>query len=271
MENYDRSNLKYFFICLMTLLTILPLQAQDILKDLVLALTFDEGAGQTVKDKSGKGNDAKIDGKIDWIDGKIGGGFQFDGKTWVIAPHIPFNERDFTVQFWVKSELISDQEVIFSQHEKNSKNLSLHLRLYNMGKVRLGYYGNDLDSENGLVEKNKWHNLTFWVDDSKKSRRIYVDGEKVAEGVKEFAVDDGDLFRYIGTKGETIIGGWDRVDKGLGKAYQVYMGAVDEVRVWSRALEENEILESMKTEMPVNAKGKVTTLWSRIKKGGHIF
>ena len=75
----------------------------------------------------------------------------------------------------------------------------------------------------------------------------------------------------MGTKGETIIGGWDRIDKGLDKAYQVYMGAVDEVRVWSRTLEENEILESMKTEMPINAKGKVTTLWSRIKKGGHIF
>ena len=263
MGNYNRSNLKSFFICLMTILTILPLQAQDISKDLVLALTFDEGGGQAVADKSGQGNDAKIDGKMGWVDGKIGGGFQFDGKTWVIAPHIPFNERDFTVQFWVKSELISDQEVIFSQYEKNGKNLSLHLRLYNTGKVRLGYYGNDLDSENGLVEKNKWHNLTFWVDDSKKSRRIYVDGEKVAEGVS----DGG----YMGTKGEIIIGGWDRIDKGLDKAYQVYMGAVDEVRVWNRTLEENEILESMKTEMPINAKGKVTTLWSRIKKGGHIF
>lgn len=135
--------------------------------------------------------------------------------------------------------------------------MSLHLRLYNTGKVRLGYYGNDLDSENGLVEKNKWHNLTFWVDDSKKSRRIYVDGEKVAEGV----IDGG----YMGTKGETIIGGWNRIDKGLDKAYQVYMGAVDEVRVWNRTLEEDEILESMKTEMSVNAKGKVATLWSRIK------
>ena len=202
MGNYNRSNLKSFFICLMTILTILPLQAQDISKDLVLALTFDEGGGQAVADRSGQGNDAKIDGKTGWIDGKIGGGFQFDGKTWVIAPHIPFNERDFTVQFWVKSELISDQEVIFSQYEKNGKNLSLHLRLYNTGKVRLGYYGNDLDSENGLVEKNKWHNLTFWVDDSKKSRRIYVDGEKVAEGVS----DGG----YMGTKGERKVCIWNQ-------------------------------------------------------------
>ena len=63
MGNYNRSNLKSFFICLMTILTILPLQAQDISKDLVLALTFDEGGGQAVADRSGQGNDAKVDGK----------------------------------------------------------------------------------------------------------------------------------------------------------------------------------------------------------------
>ena len=40
----------------MALLSVLSLQAQDISKDLVLALTFDEGAGQTVTDQSGQGN-----------------------------------------------------------------------------------------------------------------------------------------------------------------------------------------------------------------------
>ena len=95
-----------------------------------------------------------------------------------------------------KSELAEGQEVIFSQYEKDSKNLSLYLRLYNTGQVRLDYYGNNLDSKNGLVKKNTWHDLIFWVDNSKEARRIYVDGEKVAEVVS----DGGDM----GTKGETI-------------------------------------------------------------------
>ncbi len=97
------------------------------------------------------------------------------------------------------------------------------MRLYYTSKVRLGYYGNDLDSKNGLVEKNTWHDLIFWVDNSKKARRIYVDGEKIAEVVS----DGGD----IGTKSKTIIGGWNLIAKGLGKTDQMYMGAVDEVRV----------------------------------------
>ena len=248
-----------FFSLISLLLVLQPTQAADILDGLMLALTFDEGGGDAVADKSGQGNDAKVDGNAKWIDGKIGGGFQFDGKTWVVAPHIPFNDKDFTIQFWVKSDMLSGaEEVVFSQHELNSKNLSLHLRLYSTGKVRLGYYSNDLDTDAGLVKKGAWHNLTFCVDNGKKTRTIYVDGEMA----KKVPAAE----KYLGKKGDTIIGGWNRVDKGRGKAYQVYMGAVDEVRVWHRALSPDQIQLSMKTEMPVEAKGKLAHLWSQIKR-----
>ena len=40
----------------------------------------------------------------------------------------------------------------------------------------------------------------------------------------------------MGAKGVTIIVGWNRIDKGLGKVCQVYVGPVDEVRVWNRTL-----------------------------------
>ena len=248
-----------FLGLILLLLVLQPNQAADILDDLVMALTFDEGNGDVVVDKSGQGNDAKIDGSAKWIDGKIGGGFQFDGKTWVVAPHIPFNDKDFTIQFWVKSDMLSGaEEVVFSQHELNSKNLSLHLRLYSTGKVRLGYYSNDLDTDAGLVKKGAWHNLTFCVDNGKKTRTIYVDGEMAKRGPA--------AEKYLGKKGDTIIGGWNRVDKGRGKAYQLYMGAVDEVRVWHRALSLGQIQLSMRTEMPVEAKGKLAHLWGKIKR-----
>lgn len=62
-RNYDQNNLKCSFICLIILLSVLLLQAQDISKYLVLALTFDEAGSQTVADKSEQENDAKIDDK----------------------------------------------------------------------------------------------------------------------------------------------------------------------------------------------------------------
>ena len=53
-RDYNLNSLRHSFIYLMALLSVLSLQAQDISKDLVLALTFDEGAGQ-----SGQGNKGK--------------------------------------------------------------------------------------------------------------------------------------------------------------------------------------------------------------------
>ena len=224
---------------------------------MVLALSFEEGAGQIIKDRSGNGNDAKIDGNGIWVDGKIAGGFKFDGKTWLIAPHIPLNERNFTIQFWFKSNLSANQQVIISQYEKNAKNLSLHCRVYNTGQVRLGFYGNDHDSDPNVVKKDTWHNLTFWVNHSKKERKIYVDGKEIT--ASRLASN------YLAKTGKTIVGGWNRVDKNQGKGYQVYMGVVDEVRIWLRTLTDEEIVDSMDTPMPVEKIGKITTTWTLIK------
>ena len=58
-RDYNLNSLRHSFIYLMALLSVLSLQAQDISKDLVLALTFDEGAGQTVTDQSGQENNGK--------------------------------------------------------------------------------------------------------------------------------------------------------------------------------------------------------------------
>ena len=89
--------------------------AQSKLTDgLVLALSFEEGKGNAAADSSPAGNDAKVDGKADWVDGKYGKGINIDENTWLVAPYIPFNEKDFTVQFWFNCKL--HKGVIFSQY-----------------------------------------------------------------------------------------------------------------------------------------------------------
>ena len=70
---------------------------------------------------------------------------------------------------------------------------------------------------------------------------------------------------YLAKTGKTIFGGWNRVDKNQGKGYQVYMGVVDEVRIWLRTLTDGEIVDSMDTPMPVEKIGKITTTWTLIK------
>ena len=235
--------------------------AQSKLTDgLVLALSFEEGKGNAAADSSPAGNDAKVDGKADWVDGKHGKGINIDENTWLVAPYIPFNEKNFTVQFWINCKL--HKGVVFSQYEKNAKNLSLHFRLGDKGKVDLGFYGNDLATKDGVVTSGAWHNLTFVMDVSKKTRKTYVNGEEKAS--------DKPATLYAAKTGDTIIGGWNRVDKGVKKAYQKYIGKVDEVRVWSRVLSQDEITASigkasLGTSTPVDSAGKITTIWGMLK------
>lgn len=245
--------------CITVICLFIPasLLAQDFLNGLVLAFSFEEGSGAAVKDISRNGNDGKINGNANWVEGKLGKALQFDGETYVSAPHIPFNDVDFTVQFWVKPEMVTEQEVAFSQHELNAANLSIHFRIHNNGMVRLGYYSNDLDTPPGLVKQGKWHNLTFQVDSSDNKRTIYIDGEEAATDISASA--------YLGAIGDIWIGGWERPTKAENPFYQVYFGAIDEVRVWSRLLSEDEILASMETEMAVEPKGKIATVWGAVK------
>ncbi len=225
----------------------------DINDSLVLALSFD--TGNTIVDMSGQKNKITVNGAPKWVDGYFGKALYFDGRSAVVAPYIPLKNKSFTVQLWVKPDMIGDQEIAFSQHDSSAANLSLHLRIYNTGAVRFGFYSNDLDSPANTIKKGEWHNLTFIFDSSDKSRKIYVDGSKVASDIS--ASD------YIGSKGETKIGAWERPDKP--EFYQSFNGIIDEVRVWLRPLKDEEILEGMNTKMATEPKGKLITKWASIK------
>jgi hypothetical protein len=247
-----------FSVFLLCSLAFPSLEAQEITDDLVLAFSFESGTGNTVKDLSGQGNDGKIEGNPQWVDGKLGGALHFDGSTYVVAPYIKFNDVDFTVQLWVKPEMATEQEIVFSQHEVNNANLSLHFRVYSNGTVRLGYYSNDLDTAAAALKIDEWANLTFRVDAKTNERKIYINGNEVASDTSASA--------YLGAKGETRIGGWERPTKAENPFYQIYHGTIDEVRVWHRLLNEDEILGSMETEMPVEPMGKAATAWGAVKR-----
>jgi len=245
----------FFSVFAACLLVFTALEAQEITDNLILGFSFEEGAGNTVLDRSLNGNDGTIEGNPNWVDGKLGKALHFDGETSVVAPHIPLNDRDFTVQLWMKSEMATAEETVFTQHDTNSANLSLHLRIYSTGIVRMGFYSNDFDAPAVVVSKDKWHNLTFTFDASEQTRTIYVDGEVVGSDVS------GSV--YLGAKGDTIIGVWARPSKP--PFYQVYHGVIDEVRVWHKVLDKDEIALSMETELSVESQGKIATIWGAIK------
>ncbi|MCP4258899.1 MAG: LamG domain-containing protein, partial [Planctomycetes bacterium] len=191
---------------------------------------FDEGSGTAALDSSGHGNDGVIEGDAKWVAGQNGGALEFNGSdTRVVAPFIPLDSRSHTITMWVNPVLYTDQQVVISQVETNTTNLSLHYRIYGpeSGRVRMGFYSNDLDTTTTL-DQNNWYHLTFWYDFENQNRRIYIDGALEAEATAG---------PYLGSTGDTVIGAW-----GTGQRFQ---GIIDDVQIYDHALEEGEILAAM--------------------------
>ncbi len=192
---------------------------------------FDEGTGTVAADGSGNGNDGDIAGGAQWVTGQLGGALQFNGSdAEVSAPHIPFDNRSFTIAMWI-NPVLSGSAIIFSQRDADSTNLNMHMRLGGPSStdapvraVRFGFYSNDLDSPPDTFQDNTWYHVAFWYDYENQDRRIYVDGEQVAQ-------DAG--APYLGAAGNTIIGSWD--------TSQFFNGIIDDVQIYHKALSDSEI------------------------------
>jgi len=257
-ENFNQEviKMKWFLSILAIGLLVAPciahaLSTTDV--ELLLYFPCDEGAGNIVVDSSPHGNDAEIVGTVDWVDGKYGeAALEFSEAGEVKAPYIPLNDKSFTVCMWIKPKLSGgNEQCVFSQTQVNAQNTSLHYRIYNNGTVRMGFHSNDLDA--AAVTADEWAHVCYWLDLDAGARRIYINGESVAEDAGKAGLP------YKGTAGDTMIGSW-------GATGQKFNGVIDEVQVWDRALSETEIRESMEGFVAVDVLGKLTTTWGSIKK-----
>ncbi|MCP4256356.1 MAG: hypothetical protein GY774_02385 [Planctomycetes bacterium] len=87
--------------------------------ELVAWWRFDEGSGTQALDSSGYGNDGVVEGDAKWVAGQIGGAIEFNGQnSRVVAPFIPLDSRSFTITMWVNPDLVSSEQVIFSQRDE---------------------------------------------------------------------------------------------------------------------------------------------------------
>ncbi|MFC1604783.1 LamG-like jellyroll fold domain-containing protein, partial [Planctomycetota bacterium] len=205
--------------------------------DLVGWWKFNEDSGTVAVDSSGNGNDGVLEGGTQRVAGQHGDGIQFNGSNSLVrAPYIPLNRRSFTVAMWINPVLYTGEQVVFSQRQRSAVNTDLHFRLGGpgggdapAGGVRMGFYGNDLDTRGGIIQDNNWYHITFRYDFENQDRRIYINGTQEAQGTAT---------AYLGTSGNTVIGSW------AGES-QWFRGIIDDVRIYSHVLTDAEIQSVM--------------------------
>lgn len=232
---------------------------------LVVYLSFDGDtlAGDKAKDLSDEGNDGIINGGATSVAGKYAEALEFDGQDDFVeiplTPSITFAEGDsLTVQAWVKTDDSPTQNDGIVGNYRQSTDALWVLSISGDDPAlrgKMGFSVRDVGRANSagvrspdFLNDNEWHHLVGIRDQQNKKVRFYVDGDLIDE------VDDGT--KNINS-GQSI---W--IGEHLNRFFK---GVIDEVKVWSRPLDENEVKQSMAGIAPVQPAGKSTTSWGAIK------
>lgn len=215
---------------------------------------FEEGKGDVVKDLSGSENDGTIMGDVKWQPGKVGIALALhkDGKGYV---EITDNEtldisEQITISAWIKPTKIY---IGGDWRERNciiAKRRAYYLDISEKGKLASYLYNVQpqqwLEGEVDLTDfLNTWVHVATVYDG--KEHKLYVNGKLDVSAKKSGTIT---------VNNDNLTIGW--VDNN-----RYFDGLIDEVKIWSRGLTEEE-LELL---LPVRPKGKLATYWGAIKSG----
>jgi hypothetical protein len=258
----------HFMIAIFALM-LMGVQA-DAQKDaLVLYFDFDENSGNTVKDRSGNGNDGTINGAT-WGKGKFRSALEFDGakKGFVEVADSPTLNPDTEISYmaWFVSDAFDNTRGIISKYTGGGNQRSYNLRLHHTikgalstevsanGAFQLGVSTTDVHSD-AVLKDGQWHHaaISFKGGDF---LRMYIDGELANESkaAATKTLFDNNTPLSIGT---------DFNDD----ATRFFDGSIDEVAIFNRALTEAEVQKAMDGNIAaVDAGGKLALTWGGLKR-----
>lgn len=259
--------MKYTVILIMMLLLCVSSIYALNMEGLVLYLPFNEGGGTVAEDASGNGNDGELMGNADWVDGQSGKAVHLHQVTneWVEVSHSDSLDimSAITLELWAKvssmgshcafiSKATTDQTGSYILHISNDNGFYTCLIVF-IGGVQ----GPWPPPATATTTIGEWHHFAGTYDGAELS--VYVDGELKSRANRSTG---GDI---DSSAAPVVIGRDDRADYWTSRTMDCVL---DEVRVWNRVLDADEIAESMTTELiSVNPEGALASAWGKVKKG----
>jgi hypothetical protein len=228
-------------------------------ESMVLCLGFDDGSGNTAKDSSMYGNDGKIEG-AKWVAGKYGKALEFNGTTdqVVVADSKSLLAMDGgTLMAWVNIYIESgnaawNRIIIKSTINGGTEGYDFLLDRALSYSIRFCVGGECTSYV--PVEAKAWHHIAVTYDN--KMIYAYLDGENVGEKAQLGPAKDT-------TGSKLVIGNGVAVDR-------AYNGVLDEIRMFDRLLDENEINKQMNIStrdlIAVEPMSKLAATWADVKK-----
>ena len=206
---------------------------------------FDEGSGSTVYDRSGNGNDGTLNGDPQWVAGKIGGALGFDGRGDYVDcgndASLDITDK-VTIAVWVKTNdagngqhnpyvTKGDCSYAIKHHISNS----IEFFIYDDGDWHVVHFPVD-GSFNDV-----WHHLAGTYDGT--NLKLYIDGTLEATTAYTGSIANNVFSVNIGRNAQTE---------------RFYKGAIDDVRIYNRALTQDEIAAIYACEITSETTSEIT-------------
>ncbi|MBD3185156.1 hypothetical protein GF312_22945 [Candidatus Poribacteria bacterium] len=242
-------------------------QAEITQESIVGAWLFDEGAGEKAMDITRKSADGLLTGGPSWVDGKYGQALGFDGSDdylEIALPEILNNipGNSFSVVYWINVRDITGSGNIWTRViEARFDNVNYFQFVIQINDGEFGVNHVADGSERTVITDNPisadtWYHAALVWDATQATIKFYLDGV-LQSGVGTTPASPGD-------KKEINIG--RRTD---GNIDTYFDGIIDEFAILNVVLTEEDIETIMDYGLfviaPVSSKGKLATLWSKIK------
>ena len=212
-------------------------------ESLILYLSFDELNARTVNDHSQYGNNGELVGNSTLVEGKFGKALKFNGRSdWVEIPHDDSLtvDKNVTVMAWIKTPRHGGPNGAPSQcivaKSDNPRSYSLYTEKVT-GALHLSISDSRGSYSHQNVVLNRWQHVTAQVDNG--IHRYWINGKSA--GVYPV---DASLPGRADTAPVRVGYGHDTRPPNAPDRH--FLGLIDELRIWNRALSQDEIIKEMK-------------------------
>jgi len=204
---------------------------------------LDDGAGAIAADSSGNGNDGVITGEPLWVTGIVGGALELDGVDDYVDCGNPaaldFGAGDFTISAWIQLTT-AERATVYAKGGDNGGGIRYTLAMGEANDNKMTLTTDD-DSDkmqtkgDTVVNDGEWHHVVGMREGN--TGFVYVDG--VLDGSLELP-EGYDLSGS--SQHNALIGAiTDHRDPTGATLEKLFMGTIDEVAVYDRALSDAEV------------------------------
>jgi len=197
---------------------------------LVAHWRLDEGSGTTVYDSSGNNHHGTLNGNPSWVAGKIGGALELDGDGDYVdfgnPSDLPSGKAGRSICGWGKTDTVGSGYRWIAAYGTPTMGQAFFIGLNGTTIIGGGYWGDDVLHSN-FWEVDVWHHICLTYDGT--TARLYADGIEVASIPKDWNLVLSRVF----------------IGEQVNNAAELWVGVVDDVRIYDYVLSEGEVKAAM--------------------------